>query len=84
MKESVFQYCRSLTIYILRIVIERGVDKATHEFVRNLGNELALGSRRDNFSVKGGENTVWWLERSLLIWWLKDEGILIWWILVFQ
>lgn len=57
-KESVFQYCRSLTIYILRIVIERGVGKATHEFVRNLGNELALDSRRDNFSVKGGENSL--------------------------
>lgn len=33
---------------------------------------------------EGGEKkTVWQMEGSLLIWWLKDEGILIWWFLVF-
>lgn len=62
-------------LYTESIVIERGVDNAVQDFLRNLWDELAFIG--DNSSVIG-ENTVWQME-GLLIWWWEDKGILIWW-----
>lgn len=81
----VFKDGRPFDIYILRTVLLReGMITWHKSFLEIFGKNWPLIGGGNNSSVKGGEKTIWQMERGLFIWWWDDEGIPIWWFLVFQ